>query len=140
MRHNDFYRIAMLLATIMVVLFGVSLAFNGSSLYLWFAVVVSLAYFVVMSLLPAFFDHARHPTRYRSRLDNPPKLKDDLVEGKDIIILVEQSLVGNCPVCGDRLVKSIQTCPICKTQHHAQCWDYNEGCAVYACEANRGCN
>ena len=40
---------------------------------------------------------------------------------------------GNCLVCGDALSGAITNCRQCETPHHKDCWDYNHGCAVYAC-------
>lgn len=42
--------------------------------------------------------------------------------------------VGPCPVCGDRILGPPRTCTRCDTPHHAECWDYVPGCAVFACE------
>ena len=43
-----------------------------------------------------------------------------------------------CPVCrlaiGDRPPR---TCERCETPHHADCWDYLEGCGMYACDRAR---
>lgn len=42
---------------------------------------------------------------------------------------------GNCPFCltaigpGD----AVTTCPSCRAAHHRDCWDENQGCAVYGC-------
>lgn len=41
--------------------------------------------------------------------------------------------LGPCPVCGQVLGRPISACASCHTPHHADCWEYNEGCAVYAC-------
>lgn len=42
---------------------------------------------------------------------------------------------GACPVCGTAVVESPGQCKRCGTPHHAECWDYLGGCAVYACAA-----
>lgn len=39
----------------------------------------------------------------------------------------------NCPVCGDVLAETPRCCPRCDTPHHAECWDYLPGCAVFGC-------
>lgn len=41
--------------------------------------------------------------------------------------------LGPCPVCGQVLGRPITACGTCHTPHHADCWSYNEGCAIYAC-------
>lgn len=41
--------------------------------------------------------------------------------------------LGPCPVCGQALGRPITACGNCHTPHHADCWEYNEGCAIYAC-------
>lgn len=38
-----------------------------------------------------------------------------------------------CGVCGDEMPGPVTRCPVCDTPFHHECWDYNEGCAVYAC-------
>lgn len=40
---------------------------------------------------------------------------------------------GQCLVCGHALKRPIRKCPSCDTLHHFECWDYNGGCAVFAC-------
>ena len=42
---------------------------------------------------------------------------------------------GTCPFCQTRIVAGEEylTCPSCKTPYHADCWEYNNGCAVYGC-------
>ena len=41
-----------------------------------------------------------------------------------------------CPVCGCSVHtgEEIHNCPGCDTPHHSECWEYNEGCAIYACD------
>lgn len=41
--------------------------------------------------------------------------------------------MGPCPVCGQSLSKPISSCASCHTPHHAECWSYNEGCAIFGC-------
>ena len=52
----------------------------------------------------------------------------------------EQALVTGqrCPVCACPIEEHteddpLEICPRCNTAHHKDCWDYNGGCAVYAC-------
>lgn len=40
-----------------------------------------------------------------------------------------------CAVCGDLLGERVRRCPRCETPHHQDCWTYNQGCAVFGCEA-----
>jgi hypothetical protein len=40
---------------------------------------------------------------------------------------------GLCRVCGVGLEGEIRRCARCRTPHHADCWAYNDGCAIYAC-------
>jgi len=41
-----------------------------------------------------------------------------------------------CPVCGCGFAGDDErhVCPGCDTPHHVECWAYNEGCAIYACD------
>jgi hypothetical protein len=41
--------------------------------------------------------------------------------------------LGPCPVCGRQVGRPIAACPSCRTAHHVDCWEYNGGCAIYAC-------
>jgi len=54
--------------------------------------------------------------------------------GKDVRALARP----NCPVCAcpieaDTPDDPLEICPRCRTPHHHDCWEYNGGCAVYAC-------
>ncbi len=40
--------------------------------------------------------------------------------------------VGRCPVCGEPVPEPL-VCPECHAHHHRDCFDYNRGCATYAC-------
>jgi len=42
---------------------------------------------------------------------------------------------SECPVCGHRVEGDGRNCPKCGTPHHADCWKYSGGCAIYGCEA-----
>jgi hypothetical protein len=45
----------------------------------------------------------------------------------------------NCLVCGSSLLEGrLVRCPACDTAHHEECWEYNGGCATYACLGGRG--
>lgn len=42
-----------------------------------------------------------------------------------------------CTVCGCKILEgSTVSCPRCDTPHHADCWDYNAGCGIFACNPN----
>ncbi len=41
--------------------------------------------------------------------------------------------IASCPVCGEAIGPAPEICPDCKTPHHWDCWQYNGGCATYAC-------
>jgi tetratricopeptide (TPR) repeat protein len=45
---------------------------------------------------------------------------------------------GSCPVCGEgfEALESLIRCSRCDTYHHKECWDYNDGCAIYGCKAS----
>ena len=36
------------------------------------------------------------------------------------------------PVIDEQVIE----CPRCETLHHKECWDYNDGCAIYGCKAS----
>ncbi|MHC4606118.1 MAG: RING finger protein, partial [Planctomycetota bacterium] len=39
-----------------------------------------------------------------------------------------------CQVCGGLLnTGTVVYCRRCRTPHHRDCWDYNEGCSTFAC-------
>lgn len=40
-----------------------------------------------------------------------------------------------CPVCGEGVGAAPTRCLICDAPHHFDCWEYNEGCGVYGCNA-----
>ena len=56
----------------------------------------------------------------------------DLPPAADEAVLVDGA---PCSVCGDSIDGPLQCCPRCETPHHPECWEYNEGCAVYGCKA-----
>jgi hypothetical protein len=45
---------------------------------------------------------------------------------------------GRCPVCGHVLEEDLLRCRACTTLHHAECWTYFGGCAIYACSRGGG--
>ncbi len=43
-----------------------------------------------------------------------------------------------CQVCGSKLEDSNRVhCRRCRTPHHRDCWEYNEGCSTFACGERR---
>lgn len=43
-----------------------------------------------------------------------------------------------CRVCGESLeIRDGVACEACETPHHPDCWEYNQGCAVFACGSTR---
>ena len=41
---------------------------------------------------------------------------------------------GQCQICGTGFdSRETQKCPLCKTEHHTECWQYAGGCATYGC-------
>jgi len=44
--------------------------------------------------------------------------------------------VAICRLCGTAVeLVTARRCPRCETLHHEDCWEYNGGCTVYACNA-----
>jgi hypothetical protein len=40
---------------------------------------------------------------------------------------------ARCLICGCDLTAPVFDCPECTTPHHAMCWQWSGGCAVYGC-------
>lgn len=40
-----------------------------------------------------------------------------------------------CPICQTKVAagEPVVECPECRTEHHADCWEENGGCAIYGC-------
>ena len=46
-----------------------------------------------------------------------------------------EKTLATCPVCACSLgEEQLKCCPGCETPHHADCWEYNKGCAIYGCK------
>lgn len=47
---------------------------------------------------------------------------------------------SKCQVCGAQVERSVRAklCPACETPLHPECWEYNGGCATYACREAPG--
>ncbi|MBI4871864.1 MAG: hypothetical protein HY814_09895 [Candidatus Riflebacteria bacterium] len=41
---------------------------------------------------------------------------------------------ATCPVCGEPPEEPAVRCPRCGTPHHADCWAYAAGCALFGCQ------
>lgn len=48
-------------------------------------------------------------------------------------ILRIESLRGSCRVCGEVVLARAVACRTCDTIHHHECFEFNQGCAMYAC-------
>lgn len=45
---------------------------------------------------------------------------------------------AECQVCGTKVEAEKRVlCRKCRTPHHADCWDYNDGCSTFACGERR---
>lgn len=44
---------------------------------------------------------------------------------------------GLCPVCNQPLAEPVAICIGCRTPHCQECWEYNGGCATFACGEKR---
>jgi len=44
---------------------------------------------------------------------------------------------GDCPVCGTAMSAGTVRCELCRTPHHAECWQYMGRCSTYACAGKR---
>jgi hypothetical protein len=51
------------------------------------------------------------------------------------IVEQEADREAACPVCGEGVGAAPTRCRICDAPHHFDCWEYNEGCGVYGCNA-----
>lgn len=61
-----------------------------------------------------------------------------MLDHDDAVNLIRKSLQSSgsvtCGVCGAVIEgQRYIVCPSCETPHHADCWDYNEGCSVFGC-------
>lgn len=60
-------------------------------------------------------------------------LRVHAARGVEVVQAGEGATEGQCPVCGDPLEPPVCRCIVCRTPHHAECWDYFGSCAIYAC-------
>jgi hypothetical protein len=61
------------------------------------------------------------------------KARDLAEEGGMALELVRVQAGSVCPVCGHPVAESALPCARCRTPHHADCWKYFGGCAIFAC-------
>jgi len=63
-------------------------------------------------------------------------------DGRFVMELIAGAPAGDeeaaCRVCGVALGRERVCCVACGTPHHPDCWDYNGGCAIYACGCKDG--
>ncbi|HXX95007.1 MAG TPA: hypothetical protein VEN81_15380 [Planctomycetota bacterium] len=65
------------------------------------------------------------------------QIRTPVTPGITILSAQEHAEQGGCPVCACPLGPPVRRCPTCGTSHHADCWEYFGGCAIYGC-ARRG--
>lgn len=65
----------------------------------------------------------------------PTRVEADIAAGKAAMMLRKPvpGYPARCPICGEQLRLLNTQCTECDTIHHEECWDYNRGCARYAC-------
>lgn len=44
-----------------------------------------------------------------------------------------ENTAPRCPVCANAIQNAERACARCATPHHADCWAYSGGCAIYGC-------
>ena len=54
------------------------------------------------------------------------------------LVAGDEESEATCPVCGTCIGVSVTECVACGALHHPDCWEYNEGCAIYACNCKDG--
>lgn len=61
----------------------------------------------------------------------------DFVDDPELSASVRICEDTSCPVCGDNLEGKVVYCRQCQMPHHADCWTYSQGCAIYGCGSRR---
>jgi hypothetical protein len=51
-----------------------------------------------------------------------------------VLIVVARTARGKCPVCAQSVRGEAVQCPSCRVPMHGDCWKYQGGCGIYACE------
>lgn len=74
------------------------------------------------------------PPRRVISLDDVPA-DVTLVSPMETTITRATETLGACPLCQTRILEGEEylSCPACKARYHPDCWEYNQGCAVYGC-------
>jgi hypothetical protein len=57
--------------------------------------------------------------------------------GEIVMEEVRVATGGECPVCGTAMTAGTVRCELCRTPHHAECWQYMGRCSTYACPGRR---
>ena len=57
----------------------------------------------------------------------------DFVQSEDAQVVDDVK----CPICSQEVLPAMVVCVRCKTPHCADCWEYNSGCATFACNESR---
>lgn len=57
----------------------------------------------------------------------------DFVAAEKLAITAQST----CPVCNQHLTSPVAVCVRCRTPHCQECWEYNGGCATFACGEKR---
>ncbi len=58
-------------------------------------------------------------------------------EGVEWLDAPPRPVVASCPICGSVVESGLIRCLRCKTVHHRECWEWNEGCSMFACGETR---
>lgn len=55
----------------------------------------------------------------------------------EVLVVAAAPEGAACLVCGQTIAAAIVACTRCDTPHHCDCWEYNGGCALYACGSQK---
>ena len=60
-------------------------------------------------------------------------------EGMEFVETMDPTVVSDvkCPICSQQVVRDMVVCVRCKSPHCGDCWEYNGGCATFACNESR---
>jgi hypothetical protein len=63
----------------------------------------------------------------------------DALEAVDFVVETQEVSPESplCQICGGALVTNLVTCRRCNVLQHRDCWDFNHGCATFACGSKR---
>lgn len=61
----------------------------------------------------------------------------EVCRGEIVMEEVRVAAGGECPVCGTAMTTGTVRCELCRTPHHAECWQYMGRCSTYACQGKR---